>query len=69
MTKNQDRQDIIKFTAQLDKIVSTKDGGTKITLDCGYDAIEAIQELQRLNGVGGINLAVAIAPFGSEITI
>lgn len=69
MAKTGQMQDIIKFTAQLDKIVSTKDGGTKITLDCGYDAIEAIQELQRLNGVGGINLAVAIATFGSELTI
>lgn len=53
----------IKLTCQLSRVVTTKDGGGKLTLEFGHDSIEAVHQLQLLNGIGEVNLAVVIVPF------
>lgn len=53
----------IQFVAQLNSIKTSKDGGGKIILEFGFDSMEAVLELQRLNGEGEINLAIAVVPF------
>lgn len=38
----------IAFIAQIDSIRNTKDGGFKVTLECGGDALEAINKLMAI---------------------
>lgn len=56
----------IKLIAQLYSVRTTKDGGSKVTFEVGYDSINAILELQKLNATGEINLAIAIIPYDDK---
>lgn len=55
--------EVIKLTGQLFKVTTTKDGGSRIIIDCGYDSLGAVQELIKLNGNGDINLAIVVCPY------
>lgn len=57
---------VIKFVGQLFEIKSRKDGGSRIVIECGFESMNAILELQKLNGQGETNLAIAVAPFDKE---
>ncbi len=61
--ENTMEKEVIKFTAQLDRVTSTKDGGSKITFTCGYESIEAIQKIVRLNAIGDTSMAIAIVSY------
>jgi hypothetical protein len=50
------------FTAQLYDVRTKKDGGGRIQIDFGADALEEIQKIQKANGTGGINFEVAMVP-------
>ena len=53
---------ISKFVAQLGSVRTDKDGGGKIVLEFGHDALKDVQKLQEWNGVGEVNFAIAITP-------
>ena len=53
----------IKICAQLYRVTTEKDGGSKIVLECGSESLTSVQKLLALNGSGNVNLAVAIVPF------
>lgn len=57
---------IVQFVAQIYDVRTKRDGGGRLQLDFGVDALPAILELQRLNAAGDINLALAIVPHGKE---
>lgn len=57
----------VKIIAQLHSVRTTSDGGGKITLEFGYDSLEGVLELQRLNSQGQTSLALAIVPFDNQI--
>ena len=50
------------FTVQLYDIRTKKDGGGRIQLDFGAEALEEIQKVQKANGTGGINFQLALVP-------
>lgn len=50
------------FTGQLYDVRTKKDGGGRIQIDFGADALEEIQKIQKANGKGGINFQVALVP-------
>ena len=50
------------MSVQLFKITSNKDGGGRIQLDFGADAIEEIHKIQKANGRGGMNFELALVP-------
>ncbi len=50
------------LTVQLFKITSNKDGGGRIQLDFGADALEDIHKIQKANGRGGMNFELALVP-------
>ena len=56
---------IIKLTAQINKIQTTKDGGYRIALDTGSDSLQGIIELQKLHARGDTSLAIAIAVYNN----
>lgn len=56
-------EETINFVAQLYEVKTRADGGSRIVIECGADALEAIQKLVKLNGTGDVNLAVAVCPF------
>lgn len=56
----------IKLVAVLERVSTSRDGGTKITLVCGADSLSAIQELQTLNAEADVCLALAIVPFEKD---
>lgn len=53
----------IKFFGQLYRVSTTKDGGGRITIEFGLDALDAIHEMQKLNAKGDTNFALAVVPF------
>lgn len=55
------------LTVQLFKIHTNKDGGGRIQLDFGADALEEIQKIQMANGRGGMNFQMALVPLNNEI--
>lgn len=55
------------FPVQLFKIHTNKDGGGRIQLDFGADALEEIQKVQMANGRGGMNFMLALVPLKNEI--
>ena len=55
-----------KFVAHFDKLIFTKDGGGKITLEFSQDAIQELQKVQNWNCVGLYNLAIVMTPVTSE---
>jgi len=54
---------LIQFSAVLYDVRTKRDGGGRIQLDFGVDALPAILELQKLNAKGDISLALAVAPY------
>lgn len=54
---------ISKFTAQLNQVRTTKDGGGRIVFDFGLDALTEIQKIQSWNGTGGMSFALAVVPY------
>lgn len=50
----------IKLICQLDSVRTTKDGGSKITFECGAESMKGVTELIETNGEGGVNFAVAV---------
>jgi hypothetical protein len=52
----------IKLIAQLKEIKHTKDGGTRIVLECGKESLPDVQKLEILNSTGDTNLGIAIVP-------
>lgn len=56
-------QEPIKMIVQLYKVSTTKDGGSRIVLDCGAESLSAIQKIQRLNAAGDVSLAIAVVPY------
>lgn len=56
----------IKIIAQLDKIISTRDGGNKITFECGLESLEGVQQIQNLLAHGEISLCLMVYEFGDE---
>ena len=52
----------IHMICQLYKVSSTRDGGSRIVLDCGSESLDAVQKIQKLNAMGDVNLALAIVP-------
>ena len=52
----------IQFAAVLYDVRTKRDGGGRIQLDFGVDALPAILELQKLNAAGDISLALAVVP-------
>ena len=55
------------LTVQLFKIQTNKDGGGRIQLDFGADALEEIQKIQMANGKGGVNFQMALVPINNEV--
>lgn len=53
----------IDFVCQLYSVKTTRDGGSRITLDCGAESLRAIQRIQTLNSKGDISLAIACVPY------
>jgi hypothetical protein len=60
------QQEVIKLVVQLNRVNTTKDGGTRLWFDCGAESLEAVQRIQTLNAKGDISLALAIVPFEGE---
>lgn len=56
----------ITFTAQLYDIKTRRDGGGRVQLEFGADAMHAIVKLMALNASGDTNLGIAIVPIGSN---
>lgn len=52
----------IQFYAQLFDIKTRRDGGGRVQLEFGADAMHAIVKLMALNASGDTNLALAIVP-------
>ncbi len=52
----------ITFTAQLYDIKTRRDGGGRVQLEFGADAMHAIVKLMALNASGDTNLGIAIVP-------
>ncbi len=52
----------ITFTGQLFDIKTRRDGGGRVQIEFGADAMAAIAELMHLNAVGQTNLGIAIVP-------
>lgn len=52
----------IQFFAQLFDIKTRRDGGGRLQLEFGADAMHAIVKLMSLNASGHTNLALAIVP-------
>lgn len=57
--------DAITFTAQLFDIKTRRDGGGRVQLEFGADAMHAIVKLMALNASGDTNLGIAVVPIGS----
>lgn len=55
------------LTVQLFKIQTNKDGGGRIQLDFGAEALDEIQKIQKANGKGGINFQLALVPIQGEV--
>lgn len=58
--------DAITFVAQLYDLKTRRDGGGRIQLDFGADAMPAIVQLLGLNASGDTNLGIAIVPYRNE---
>ena len=56
-------QSAVTFCAQIYKITMNKDGGGRLTLEFGIDALAAMQNLLAVQAHGDMNLAIAIAPY------
>jgi hypothetical protein len=56
----------IQFAAVLYDVRTKRDGGGRIQLDFGVDALPAILELQKLNAAGDISLALAVVPYRNQ---
>lgn len=56
----------ITFVGQLWKVETRRDGGGRLILDFGADALGAILELQKLNAIGETSLGIAIVPYGGS---
>lgn len=59
---------VINFVAQLWKVETRRDGGGRIILDFGADALPAILEIQKLNAVGETSIALACVPYRNDQT-
>lgn len=57
------KNQVIRLIGQLYQVTTRKDGGSRVVIDVGYESIGGIQELQRMNGAGDTNLAIAIATY------
>jgi hypothetical protein len=53
----------IKLIVQLERVTTTKDGGSKIVFVCGAESLASIQKIQTLNATGDVSLAIACVPF------
>ena len=53
----------IKLICQLYKVTTTKDGGSRIVLDCGSESLKAVQRIQTLSSLGDVSLAIACVPY------
>jgi hypothetical protein len=62
----ENEQQPVRLIAVLNKVSSTRDGGSRITLDCGAESLDAVQKLQRMNADGEVCLAIAIVPFKDD---
>lgn len=58
-----DTEHVANFVVQLYDVRTKKDGGGRLQLDFGVDALAEIQKLQRWNGTGGCNFALAVVPY------
>jgi len=58
----------IQFTAQLYDIKTRRDGGGRVQLEFGADAMHAIVKLMALNASGDTNLAIALVPYRNDQT-
>lgn len=61
--KFKDEIEPIKLICQLDRVTTTKDGGSKIVFVCGAESLSAIQKIQNANAVGDISFAIAAVPY------
>lgn len=61
--KFKDEVEPIKLVVQLYKVSTTRDGGSRITLDCGSESLKAIQKIQELSSKGDISFAIACVPY------
>lgn len=57
-----EEKEVIRLTAQLERVVTTKDGGGKITFEFGADSLEAIKQIMTAHGTGEVNFAIALVP-------
>lgn len=53
----------ITLVCQLNKVTTTRDGGSRLVLDCGAESLKAIQRIQGMNAAGDVSLAIAVQPF------
>lgn len=53
----------IILIAQLYKVSTTKDGGSRIVLDCGSESLNAVQKIQRINADGDVSLTWAVMKY------
>ena len=58
--------DVIRFVGQLHDCRTRRDGGGRLTIDFGADALGEILKLQTANANGDTNLAFAIVPVREE---
>lgn len=61
-------QEPIKLTGQLYDIRTKRDGGSRVTLDCGAESLASIQQLVGLMALGDINLAVVLVPYRNDLS-
>lgn len=61
-----DQEQAAKFIAQIYSVTSRKDGGGKIILEFGADALEQVQKIQRWNSLQGMNIAIAAVPYNQD---
>lgn len=55
--------EVINLIVQLERVTTTKDGGSKILFVCGAESLPAIQKIQMLNAKGDVSLAIACVPY------
>lgn len=56
----------INLIAQIDTIRTTKDGGYKITLECGQESLKAITDLMNIQAKGDQSIQVSIIPYNAN---
>ena len=59
---------VANFVVQLFKITTDKQGGGRIQFDFGAESLDEIQKIQKANGRGGMNFALAVVPYKESYT-